>query len=65
MVRANTWPYLMRYNVSSASACADPGIFTKWGGGGGVEGPGPPDSKKLGQRFLLFLLFFSPHLQLI
>ena len=49
----------MRYYVSSASACADPGIFTKWGGGGGggVEGPGPPDSKKLGQRFLLFLLF--------
>ena len=45
----------MRYYVSSASACADPGIFTKWGGG--VEGPGPPDSKKLGQRFLLFLLF--------
>ena len=35
------------------------------GGGGGVAGPGPPDSKKLGQRFLLFLLFFSPHLQLI
>ena len=26
-------------------------------GGGWVEGPGPPDSKKLGQRFLLFLLF--------
>ena len=24
-----------RYYVSSASACADPGIFTKWGGGGG------------------------------
>ena len=48
----------MRYYVSSASACADPGIFTKWGGGGGVEGPVPPDSKKLGQRFLLFLLFF-------
>ena len=54
----------MRYYVSSASACADPGIFTKWGGGGrvggwgvGVEGPGPPDSKKLGQCFLLFLLF--------
>ena len=46
----------MRYYVSSASACADPGIFTKWGGGG-VEGPGPPYSKKLGQRFLLFLLF--------
>ena len=22
------------YYVSSASACADPGIFTKWGGGG-------------------------------
>ena len=45
----------MQYYVSSAYACADPGIFTK--GGGGVEGPGPPDSKKLGQRFLLFLLF--------
>ena len=25
--------------------------------GGGVGGPGPPDSKKLGQRVLLFLLF--------
>ena len=34
-------------------------------GGGGVAGPGPPDSKKLEQCFLLFLLFFSPHLQLI
>ena len=33
----------MRYYVSSASACADPGIFTKWGGGG-VEDPGPPDT---------------------
>ena len=31
--------------------------FHQVGGGGGVEGPGPPDSKKLGQRFLLFLLF--------
>ena len=48
----------MRYYVSSASACADQGIFTKWGEGeGGLKGPGPPDSKKLGQRFLLFLLF--------
>ena len=52
----------MRYNVSSASASAyaDPGIFTKWGGGGGggVEGPGPPDSKKLGQRcFVIFAVF--------
>ena len=46
----------MRYNVSSASAYADPGIFTKWGGG--VEGPGPPDSKKLGQRcFVIFAVF--------
>ena len=27
------------------------------GGGGGLAGPGPPDSKKLRQRFLLFLLF--------
>ena len=39
--------------------------FSPSGGRGGVAGPGPPDSKKLGQRFLLFLLFFSPHLQLI
>ena len=47
------------FNVSSASACADPGIFTKWGGGGGgVEDPGPPDSKKLGQRcFVIFAVF--------
>ena len=38
-------------------ACADPGIFTKWGGGG-VEGPGPHDSKKLGQRcFVIFAVF--------
>ena len=36
--------------------------FHQVGGGDGVAGPGPPDSKKLGQRFLLFLLFFSPHL---
>ena len=28
------------------------------GGGGGVEGPGPPDSKKLGQRcFVIFAVF--------
>ena len=47
----------MRDYVSSASACADPGIFTKWGGGG-VEDPGPPDSKKLGQRcFVIFAVF--------
>ena len=46
------------------SACADPGIFTKWGGGG-VEGPGPPDSKKLGQRCFVIFAVFSPHLQLI
>ena len=38
--------------------------FHQVGGGGGVAGPGPPHSKKLGQRFLLFLLFFSPHLNL-
>ena len=48
--------YLMWYYVSSASACADPGIFTKWGGG--VEGSGPPDSKRLGQRcFGIFAVF--------
>ena len=28
------------------------------GGGGGVEDPGPPDSKKLGQRcFVIFAVF--------
>ena len=43
----------MQYYVSSASACADPGIFTKF-----VEGPGPPDSKKLGQRFFCYFCCF-------
>ena len=28
------------------------------GGGGGVEGPGPPDSKKLGQRFFVIFAVF-------
>ena len=29
-----------------------------WGGGGDVEDPGPPDSKKLGQRcFVIFAVF--------
>ena len=57
-------PYLMRYYVSSASACADPGIFTKWGGG--VEDPGPPDSKKLGQRcFVIFAVFLVLTLNLL
>ena len=50
--------------MSSASAYADPGIFTKWGGGGwwggGVEVPGPPDSKQLRQRcFVIFAVFQS------
>ena len=52
--------YMAVFKVSSASVCADPGIFTKWGGGGGggVEDPGPPDSKKLGQRcFVIFAVF--------
>ena len=31
--------------------------FSPSGGGGGLEAPGPPDSKKLRQRCLLFLLF--------
>ena len=32
--------------------------FHQVGGGGGVEGPGPPDSKKLGQRcFVIFAVF--------
>ena len=66
--RANTWLYLMWYYMSSASACVDPGIFTKCVcvGGGVVESPGLPDSKKLRQRcFVIFAVFFSPHLQLI
>ena len=38
------------------SACADPGFSPS--GGEGVEGPGPPDSKKLGQRcFVIFAVF--------
>ena len=48
--------------VSSASACADPGSFTKWGGGRGSR---PTYSKKLGQRFFVIFAAFSPHLQLI
>ena len=32
--------------------------FHQVGGGEGVKGLGPPESKKLGQRILLFLLFF-------
>ena len=57
----------MRYNVSSASAYLHMRIqeFSPNGGGGGgggglggVEGPGPPDSKKLGQRcFVIFAVF--------
>ena len=35
------------------------------GGGWGVEGPDPPDSKKLGQRSFVIFAVFSPHLQLI
>ena len=32
--------------------------FSPSGGGGGVEDPGPPDSKKLGQRcFVIFAVF--------
>ena len=46
----------MRYYVSSASECADPGIFTKWGGGG-VKVPGPPDSKSSDSVVLLFFAF--------
>ena len=34
-------------------------------GGGGVEGPGPSDIKKLGQRCFVIFAVFSPHLQLI
>ena len=44
-------------------ACADPGIFTKWGGGGGVQAH--MTVKSSDSVVLLFLLFFSPHLQLI
>ena len=58
----------MRYYVSSASACADPGIFTKCvgGGGGGVKRiQAHLTVKSSDSVVLLFLLFFSPHLQLI
>ena len=34
-------------------------------GGGDVEDPGPPDSKKLGQRCFVIFAVFSPRLQLI
>ena len=43
----------MRIQEFSPSVCV-------WGGGegGGVEGPGPPDSKKLRQRcFVIFAVF--------
>ena len=54
-----TCMYLTRYYVSSASR-----NFHQVGGG---EGPGPPDSKKLGQRcFVIFAVFLVlMHLQLI
>ena len=39
--------------------------FSPSGGGGGVEDPGPPDSKKLRQRCFVIFAVFSPHLQLI
>ena len=56
MVQSKKQGKYMRYYASSASACADPGIFTKWGGD--VEDPGPSDSKKLGQRcFVIFAVF--------
>ena len=32
--------------------------FSPSRGGGGVEGPGPPDSKKLGQRFFCYFCCF-------
>ena len=33
-------------------------------GGGGVEGPGPPDSKKLRLRCFVIFAVFCPYLQL-
>ena len=44
--------------MSSASACADPGICTKWGGGEGVEGHlTVKSSDSIVLLFLLFLVF--------
>ena len=56
--------YLAVFNAVLC-VCADPGIFTKWGGGGGgVEGivQAHLTVKSLDSVVLLFLLFFSPHL---
>ena len=40
--------------------------FSPSGGGGGVEDPGPPDSKKLGQRcFVIFAVFLVLTLNLL
>ena len=38
--------------------CGSRNFHQVCGGGGGVEDPGPPDSKKLGQRcFVIFAVF--------
>ena len=38
--------------------CGSRNFHQVGGGGGGVEDPGPPDSKKLGQRcFVIFAVF--------
>ena len=40
--------------------CGSRNFHQVGGGEGGVEGPGPPDSKKLGQRcFVIFVVFYS------
>ena len=57
--------YLMRYYVSSASACADPGMLQSEGGGGVESIQAHLTVKSSDSVVLLFLLFFSPHLQLI
>ena len=47
----------MRYYVSSAYMCGSRN-FHQVGGGGGIEVPGPPDSKKLGQRCVVIFAVF-------
>ena len=55
----------MTYYVSSASACADPGIFTKCGGGGGWRVQAHLTAKSLDSVVCYSCCFFSPNLHFI
>ena len=58
----------IKCGISVSSACPDPGIFAK-GGGGGEGGPCPPDRKKLlclkknADSFTEGVQFFTSHQQ--